>query len=169
MIHNGRKNGIIQRILVHADETFREWLPNIPKEVLNLNLTMPQFKIVLLLSIEGSLRMSYIASKLGVSLATATGIVDRLVEQKLVVREMEPHDRRVVLCHLSAKGEKMVMGIWKTASDNIRELLLATDETQLELIDNVLMILHEAAKTAKINLNNNQSTADSMVAPTALN
>lgn len=162
MTRDKKKKELIERILQHADETFREWLPRMPKELLNLNLTMPQFKIVLLLSMEGSLRMSRIASQLGVSLATATGIVDRLVDHQLVIREAEPHDRRVVLCHLSNKGEEMVSGIWKVASDNIRELLLATDETQLELIENVILALRETVRTAKLNLNNNQSTAQSM-------
>ncbi len=159
MIEDATKKEIIEQILQNADQTFREWLHKIPKEVLSLNLTMPQFKIVILLFLEGSLRMSYIASQLGVSLATATGIVDRLVEHGIVVREAQPQDRRVVLCHLSEKGEELISGVWKVAKKNITELLTATDTAQLEQINKVLKVLIKAARTANVNQQNNQSTA----------
>ena len=51
--------------------------------------------------------MSELAGSLGVSLVTATGIVDRLVERALVTRENQKEDRRVVMCRLSEHGQEM--------------------------------------------------------------
>ena len=86
------KEGLIENILQLSDRAFRELLPIVPKEWLRLDLTMSQLKGVFLLFISGPSRMSDIASALGVSLATATGVVDRLVERDIVHREGDPED-----------------------------------------------------------------------------
>ena len=156
MIDNTEKKEAIEQILQHSDDIFREWLPKIPIGILDLNLTMPQFKIVLLLFLEGSPRMSNIASGLGVSLATATGVIDRLVEHGCVVREAQPQDRRVVLCHLSDEGNKLVTNIWKASRQNIEEILLTVEADKLRQFDDILTIILETARTAKVNIKNGQ-------------
>ena len=79
MTQQPEKEELIENILQLTDSTFRELFPMLPKEWLHLDLTMSQLKVVLLLFISGPSRMSDIASALGVSLATATGVMDRLV------------------------------------------------------------------------------------------
>ncbi|MDP2952571.1 MAG: MarR family transcriptional regulator, partial [Chloroflexota bacterium] len=57
--------------------------PLMPVEWLHAELTMSQLKTLLTLSTSGPARTGTLASALGVSLATTTGIVDRLVERDL--------------------------------------------------------------------------------------
>ena len=68
----------------------------------------PQLKVLFLLYADGSAPMSRLASSLGVTLSTVTGIVDRLVEHKLVQRREDPTDRRLVLCRLTPRANTMV-------------------------------------------------------------
>src|SRR5512137_1283526 len=75
--------------------------PIIPQDWLDMDLTMPQLKIMVILWRQGPARMSELASGLAVTLATATGIVDRLVEKGFIVREGLPVVRCVVICRLS--------------------------------------------------------------------
>jgi len=82
-----------------------------------------------------------------VSLATATGVVDRLVERDTVMRESQPEDRRVVLCRLSEKGQKMIGGLWQLARNRTKELLEAVDSSQLALITKALEALLQAGET----------------------
>jgi DNA-binding MarR family transcriptional regulator len=110
---------------------------------------MPQLKVVLLLFMNGSTRMSDIASALGVSLATATGVVDRLVERDIVLRESQPEDRRVVLCRLSEKGQKMIEGLWQLARDRLKELLEVVATSQLQLITEALEALLKAGEETR--------------------
>jgi DNA-binding MarR family transcriptional regulator len=137
----------IEHILQLSDKAFRELFPIVPKEWLQLDLTMPQLKVVLLLFLSGPARMSEIATALDVSLATATGVVDRLVERDTVIRESLPEDRRVVLCRLSDKGQKMIGGLWQLARNRAQELLEAVDSSQLTLITKALEALLQAGKT----------------------
>ncbi|NJO79418.1 MAG: MarR family transcriptional regulator [Cyanobacteria bacterium RM1_2_2] len=56
---------------------------------------------------EDGLSTSGIAEKLGQLGATLTGVVDRMEERKLVYRERDPADRRVVRIWLTAAGEEL--------------------------------------------------------------
>lgn len=149
MTQEPQKEELIENILQLTDKAFRELFPMLPKEWLHLDLTMSQLKVVLLLFISGPSRMSDIASALGVSLATATGVMDRLVERDIVLREGDPEDRRVVLCRLSDKGEKLISGLWQLSRDRAGELMLALVPSQLLLITEALEALLQAGEVTK--------------------
>jgi len=152
MTQQPEKEELIENILQLTDSTFRELFPMLPKEWLHLDLTMSQLKVVLLLFISGPSRMSDIASALGVSLATATGVMDRLVERDIVLREGDPKDRRVVLCRLSNKGEKLISGLWQLSRDPAGELMRALVPSQLLLITEALESLLQAGEATEESL-----------------
>lgn len=143
------KDELVESTLQLSDRAFRDLFPILPREWLSLDLTMPQLKVVLLLFTNGEERMSAIASALGVSLATATGVVDRLVEKDMVTREGDPNDRRVVLIRLSDKGEKLIAGLWQLARHNAEVLLRALDQRGLQLLNEALRALLEAGEAIR--------------------
>jgi DNA-binding MarR family transcriptional regulator len=146
MKRDAQREGLIQSILERSDRAFRELLPMLPKEWLHLNLTMPQLKVALLLFTGGPTRMSTIASELEVSTATATGVVERLVDRRLVLREGDPSDRRVVICRLSHEGERLISGLWQLSQDQIRRMLRNLDLARLRLIADALDALVEVGQ-----------------------
>jgi len=143
------KDEVIDRILREIAGIFREVLPLAHKELLEMDLTAPQLKVVLLLYLYGSTRMSELAGSLGVTLATATGIVDRLVERGLIVRESQPDDRRVVMCRLSDKGQAQTDDLWKTSREKARQLLSTMEFSRLRMIDEALGSLRSAGAAKK--------------------
>ena len=147
-----QRDELIEHVLQLGDRVFRELLPIVPKELLHLDLTMPQLKVVLLLFLNGPTRMSGLASGLSVSLATATGVVDRLVERDIVLREGQPQDRRVVLCHLSEKGQNLIGGMWQSARERAKELLEAIAPSRLQLVTEALEALLQAGTVTKEDL-----------------
>ena len=143
---------MIENILRLTDKAFQAWLPMLPKEWLHIDITTSQLKVVLLIFISGHIRMSDIASELGVSLATATGVVDRLVERGMLIREGDAEDRRVVLCRLSDEGEKLISGVWQLSRDQLGEMMRTMTPPQLRLITEALQLLLQAGKVAKDSL-----------------
>jgi DNA-binding MarR family transcriptional regulator len=135
------RDEIIEGILKLSDRLFRVLLPTVPQELLQIDVTMSQIKIMFILFINGQIRMSDMAADLQVTLATATGLVDRLVEKGLVVRESQPDDRRVVLCRLSEGGHGMVSGIWESARNNTRNILKTLDTARLRMLTEVLEVM----------------------------
>lgn len=140
------RDGLVKNILDLSDVAFRELFPMLPKEWLHLNLTMPQLKVTLLLFTGGPARMSLIASELGVSMATATGVMDRLVERGLVLREGDPADRRVVMCRLAADGEQLISGLWQLSRDRLGQMMMALSPKQLQRIAEALDALVESGQ-----------------------
>jgi DNA-binding MarR family transcriptional regulator len=135
------KSETIDRILSRVEGAFRQLLPLAHQELLDLDLTTPQLKVVLLLYLGGHARMSALASALGVSLATATGIVDRLTERSLVIRENSSEDRRVVICRLSEKGHELTDRLYVSARGRAHDLLQGLSEAQLNKLDEALSSL----------------------------
>ena len=149
MTDKQKKEALIEDILQLTDKLFRHLLPILPMEWLHLDLTITQLKVVLLLFITGHSRMSDIASELGVSLATATGVADRLVERNLLIRNGDPDDRRVVLCQLSNDGEKLIRDLWQLTQKRAGELMSALDTPQLLLISEALQALTQTSESIK--------------------
>jgi DNA-binding MarR family transcriptional regulator len=132
------KVNLVEDILSLADQLFRQLLPTVPKDLLTLDVTMPQLKIMLILYINGPSRMSDIASGLDVTLPTATSLADRLVEKEFVTRENQVGDRRVVVCRLSEAGQKAIGRIWESSRVRSQELLEEMDTTKLQMFVEVL-------------------------------
>jgi len=143
------KEELIESTLALADDGFRELFAFMPKEWLSMDLTAGQLRALLLLYTNGPTRMSDISSALGVSMATATGVIDRTVERGIVVRESDPNDRRIVLCRVSPEGEKLVSGLWHSWSQRGEEMLRALDRPKLLAVRGLLEALLEAGENTK--------------------
>ena len=72
------------------------------------DLTLAQVRTLFLIGHEAPLPMGRIAEILGVSVASASGIVDRLERHGLVARRHRTDDRRVVECVLSDAGRLLI-------------------------------------------------------------
>jgi DNA-binding MarR family transcriptional regulator len=124
--------------------------PIIPHDWLTTDLTMPQLKVMTILWREGPARMSELASGLAVTLATATGVVDRLVEKGYVVREGLPGDRRVVICRLSQEGEEFMKALWLSGRVQIARILEVMTPEQLKIVAQGTEVFIEAAKRLQV-------------------
>ena len=142
-IHN--KDSLVENVLTLVDKLVRQLLPTALKDLLTLDITMPQTKIMLVLYLQGPKRMSDIASGLDITLPTATSLVERLVEKNYALRETLPEDRRVVLCRLSEAGQEAISRIWQSSRSQARELLEGIDTHKLELFTEVIQAMYEAA------------------------
>ncbi|MDQ6604757.1 MAG: MarR family transcriptional regulator [Chloroflexota bacterium] len=90
---------------------------------MDLDVTMPQMKVLMLLRENGALRVGVLARHLNVSTPTITGIVDRLVRQDLVKREDDPSDRRVVLNVLTPKGEQLMERLRHRSDEELTRII----------------------------------------------
>jgi DNA-binding MarR family transcriptional regulator len=125
----------------------RELARRQPSPLLDLNLTMQQTKVLLVLSFHGApLASQTLTRQLGVSLATLSGIVDRLVAQGLVDRREDPDDRRVRLIELTERGRRLVEDVRDAGLEQLRHLLDRLDDETLGAMELVLNRLREAAE-----------------------
>ena len=72
------------------------------------NITFAQMRIIWILTNQSNLSMSQLADIIGVSRATISSIVDRLVKSKFVSRIEDEKDRRITRLCLSSSGKKFI-------------------------------------------------------------
>jgi DNA-binding MarR family transcriptional regulator len=90
------------RRLVQAGELYSKFL------LKNYNVTQHQLACLLALSDSGPLPQSKLANAILVKPSTITGVIDRLEQKGLVVRERDVKDRRVVSIRLTDAGQELV-------------------------------------------------------------
>lgn len=108
----------------------------------NLELTAPQGMTLFTLSHHGSLKISEISEKMGLSNSTISGIVDRLEAQSLVERVRSKEDRRVVYVSLTKETKEMLSKHEDVMDQWVGEALAYASEEELNQILEGLEILN---------------------------
>jgi DNA-binding MarR family transcriptional regulator len=72
------------------------------------SVTLPQFRLLVVLSMRGPLNLSGLAEYLAVNPSTATRMVNRLLATGMVARETNPASRREIVVTLTPEGQDLV-------------------------------------------------------------
>jgi DNA-binding MarR family transcriptional regulator len=105
------------------------------------NLTMSQLKILFALRLHGPAGGQELAQMMGVSLATMTGIIDRLVAGGQVTRREDPRDRRVRRIELTAQGAKIMDDMIVAGEEHQRRLLARLSLDELGVVAEAMEIM----------------------------
>jgi DNA-binding MarR family transcriptional regulator len=115
-------------------------------ELVELDLTMSQVKALYVTRVAGELRMSELANQLGVGVSTVSALVDRLVEQGLLTRVADPQDRRQVHVRITPTGSARLERLRELSATQLRSLLAALSESELDIVEDALRILTLASE-----------------------
>ncbi|MBN9189442.1 MAG: MarR family transcriptional regulator [Microbacterium sp.] len=86
-------------------------------------LSLPQFRVLVLLSSAGPQRMGAVAEDLGVTVSTFSRTADRLVLGGWATRGGNPDNRREVILALSEKGSRLVTSVTESRRRLIEAVL----------------------------------------------
>ncbi len=114
-------------------------------EFLEIDVTMPQAKVLYLLAAAGELRMSDLVAQLGVSLSTVSGLVDKVVDHGLAARHDDPTDRRHVVVSLTPAGRAILDQFHELNASQLRDLLRLLDDDGLSCVNAAVAALSRAA------------------------
>jgi DNA-binding MarR family transcriptional regulator len=104
MVMSRTINAVIVRSLADVDTT----------------VTVPQLRVLVILSVHERLNLSGVADRLGVNASNASRTCDQLVRRGLVDRQEDPHDRRHLSLALARPGRRLLDDVMKR-----REVILA--------------------------------------------
>jgi DNA-binding MarR family transcriptional regulator len=128
---------------------FRTWL--------RVSLSLVHLHVLTVLEADGPLAMSKLAEALDVSVASATGIVDRMEQRGLVERRREPDDRRVVLVHPTDKGNSVFHDI---AVERRKHLAILLDRMTHEELEGFLTGLRAMRRVRTETMTEHNGNAD---------
>jgi len=96
-----------RNVLVQFRQMMRGFKANCAPVWMSIDLTVPQFRTLMVLAEEEPLVIGQIAQRLGIGLSTGGHLVDRLVQAGLAERTEDSEDRRRTLVRLTAAGEDL--------------------------------------------------------------
>lgn len=93
-------------------------------------VTLPQYRLLVLLANRGAQRALDLADRLGVTQSTVTRMCDRLERKGLINRDRPRDNRRVVITTITARGQQLVDAVTRQRRAQIRTILrrMAADD-----------------------------------------
>jgi DNA-binding MarR family transcriptional regulator len=139
------RSELVERVLAAHDLLFRRLFAGQVSAWLDVDLTMPQLKTLLLVLDTPGATGGQLARGLGVSLSTVTGLVDRLVSHGLVTRGEDPDDRRITRVEPTADGRRLGRRLYSYRRERMSRILDRLDPDQLRTVERAIGHLIAAA------------------------
>ncbi len=108
-------------------------------------ISMSQLSTLMRLFHRGGCGVSDIGDQLGITNAAASQLIDKLVQQGLVQRSEDTHDRRVKHIALTEKGQELVQESIEVRRRWMEDLTSALSSDDQQAITRALVILTRAA------------------------
>jgi len=107
-------------------------------------LSLVHLNLLMLLRFNGPLTMSRLAEMLDVSVASATGIVDRMEKKGVIERRRSDEDRRVVQVYVTEKGEQVFTQMQAERQANMLKMISKITDSDLKSLLKGLRAVREA-------------------------
>jgi len=103
------------RLVAALDNTFRRLGGELVPRLKEIGLTMPQFHLLKIITMEGSCRVTRLADMLEVKPSAITVMIERLVHNGLAERGFDDNDRRAVLVSITEDGRAKMRQVQQQA------------------------------------------------------
>lgn len=135
---------LIKRIMSLIKQSFES-------DLKKMDVTESQILVMRVLNHYGDMKVSDISRKLDLSNSMVSGIIDRLVEKKIVERKRSEKDRRIVMISLAEEYRQPVRKHLNAFAQKMRRVLSTTTEEDLDFIleglEKLRTILEESQKS----------------------
>lgn len=141
-IHAAKESFIpTMRELVRAYQSFSA---DSEAHIRQFNLTPAQFDVISTLGNMNGMSMGEIGEKTLITKGTLTGVIDRLIQKQLVVREIPSDNRRNVIVQLTPSGQQVFEQVFPAHISHLKGQFEKLDPSELELLKVLLGRLRQA-------------------------
>jgi DNA-binding MarR family transcriptional regulator len=109
-----------------------------------LGVTASQGYILLALPETGSVTMNDLSVRMKLANSTMTRMVDQLIQKRMITREPDPEDRRIVRVRLTEQGQDIKIRLKKTMQDLFSQVLEDIPDGEREQIIHSLETLTQS-------------------------
>lgn len=130
-----KQNQILNIFLDNIQKIFypEEWID------IDLKLSKTELFTMFIVDRQGEVTMGTISNKINISMSTATGIVDRLVNKEYLKRERSESDRRVVVIKLTEDGMKILGEIKNTFNYYIDTVYESLTDEEIKVLSKIVL------------------------------
>lgn len=123
-----------EQIIDHFQSLMKRLADSHRPEFLGVDITMPQAKVLYVVSGAPGISMSALAGELHVGLSATSGLVDRLVASGYLDRREDPTDRRHQLVSITAAGISTLDQLRELRSELMRRLISGLEPRELDAL-----------------------------------
>jgi len=147
----GERDELISCLERVQDSFERRALSSMAEPLIATPLTMQQLRVLTMIAIDPDTATGHeLAAQLKVSVATMSGLVDRLVEHGMVTRAEDPTDRRVRRLSVTPEGSATIRGLLSSAGTMPTPVLRRLPIEDLRaLVQGVLALEHAMGELAE--------------------
>lgn len=109
-------------------------------------VTMAQVSVLMLLDCEGKRNMTELSEELGISKGAVTQLIDGLVDLRLVGREQNDKDKRIVHATLTRRGRGHLRLARRRVDEKLTKLFEMLDDRELGQVEAISTHLAEKIK-----------------------
>jgi MarR family transcriptional regulator, 2-MHQ and catechol-resistance regulon repressor len=129
------------RELVRAYQAFSSYSE---AHVRQFDLTPAQFDVIATLGNTHGLSMGEIGEKTLITKGTLTGVIDRLIQKQLVIREVPADNRRNVIVQLTPQGQQIFEQSFPSHIAYLKERFDQLSPPEIEALTTLLVQLKQA-------------------------
>lgn len=134
------KNDCLAEIMITTLPQTMGWLRQLVSDNSEPHLTLPQFRILANID-SGMSTVTLIAKHQGVSQPAMSQMVEVLISKKLILKKVNPKDKRQSLLKLSKKGETWLSQILDSVKSDVAIKFSDLDlKTQKQLIEALVIL-----------------------------
>jgi DNA-binding MarR family transcriptional regulator len=108
-----------------------------------MSLTLAQIKVIYVAA-AGPLTMGALAERLGTTLSTTSGAVDRLVRKGLLARREAPEDRRQVLVEATPTALEQIERMSELGRSRLRQMLMSMSTADVKTVEQSVRLMTDA-------------------------
>ncbi len=142
------RDAMVERVMDAQRLVARSLLSLAEPNWLELDLTLPQLKSLMILTASGPLSISRMAELLHLQRSATSTLIDHLVRVQLVARTEDADDRRRTLVDLTPSGRTLVTRLRQGREDSMRKVLSRLSDDDLVAIARILRTIAEFVVTA---------------------
>jgi len=111
-----------------------------------IGISMPQLGILMQIHFHENCGISDISDRFDITNAAASQLVDKLVQNSLIQREEDPHDRRAKLLNLTEKGKEFIKQATERRYRWVEDVTQKLSAQEREQVNEALNIVTRAAQ-----------------------
>ncbi len=142
---------------VNLEKTFTEWmrlnmhisLGNFMRFAKEKNYSIPQLKALIHLSHHQECNVSELGEEFGVTNAAISQMLEKLVQQGLVMRTEDPQDRRQKILVLTPEGKAIAQESQRQREKWLSDLVNSLSDLEKERVDTALRLLISKASSVE--------------------
>lgn len=139
------RESLVENLLTSLPMIYKKVMRGLP----SFGISKQQMKLLAHINEENGRPMKYYSDRMMIPKSNLTVIADKLIEEGLLERKLEPNDRRVITLKITDKGKEQLLKFRKILKEEMLKKLEVLDDEDIRKLNKLIkeiVVIFEKAK-----------------------